>query len=115
MAKCVAIWENILGACLNVYYVIVIKTPVATQRSDSLRAKFMAEVCKYDPSMFVWTDESGFNKRNSARKFGYGLRGIPPGDHRILVRGVRFEESDILPYQSFLRKTCMMFSSLKEQ
>ena len=63
---------------------------VATQRSDSLRAKFMAEVCKYDPSMFVWTDESGFNKRNSARKFGYGLRGIPPVDHRILVRGVRY-------------------------
>ena len=63
---------------------------VATQRSDSLRAKFMAEVCKYDPSMFVWTDESGFNKRNSARKFGYGMRGIPPVDHRILVRGVRY-------------------------
>ncbi len=63
---------------------------VAIQRSDSLRAKFMAKICMYDPSMFVWTDESGCDRRNSARKFGYSLRGIPPVDHRILVRGVRY-------------------------
>lgn len=63
---------------------------VAMQRSDSLRAKFMAKICMYDPSMFVWTDESGCDRRNSARKFGYSLRGIPPVDHRILVRGVRY-------------------------
>ena len=29
---------------------------IAIQRSDSLRAKFMAKICMYDPSMFVWTD-----------------------------------------------------------
>ena len=26
----ILVWENILGVCLNVYYVIVIKTPVFT-------------------------------------------------------------------------------------
>jgi len=50
----------------------------------------MAEFSKYDPAMFVWTDESGCDRRNSARKFGYSLRGIPPVDHRILIRGVRY-------------------------
>lgn len=63
---------------------------VAIQRSDSLRAKFMATVCMYDPAMFVWTDESGCDRRNSARKFGYSLRGTRPVDHRILIRGVRY-------------------------
>ena len=63
---------------------------VTIQRSDDLRAKFMAEISKYDPAMFVWTDESGCDRRNSARNFGYSLRGILPVDHRILVRGVRY-------------------------
>ena len=36
---------------------------VAIQRSDAMRAKFMAEVSTYDPSMFVCTDESSCDKR----------------------------------------------------
>ena len=48
---------------------------VAIQRSDELRAKFMSEISMYDPSTFVWTDESGCDRRNSARKFGYSLKG----------------------------------------
>ena len=63
---------------------------IAIQRSDMMRAKFMGEVSIYDPAMFIWTDESGCDRRNSARKFGYSLKGIRPVDHRILVRGVRY-------------------------
>ena len=41
---------------------------VALQQSEAMRAKFMAEVSLYDPSMLVWIDESGCNRRNSIRK-----------------------------------------------
>ena len=70
---------------------------VAIQRSDDLRAKFMGETSKYDPAVFVWTDESGCDRRNSARKFGYSLRGITPVDHRILIRGVQYSGFDPRP------------------
>ena len=37
---------------------------VATQQSAELRARFMAEVSIYGPFIFVWLDESGFDRRN---------------------------------------------------
>ena len=41
---------------------------IAVQRSDDLRAKFMAEVAVYDPSMLIWVDESGCDRRHCLRK-----------------------------------------------
>ncbi len=55
------------------------------QRSDSLRAKYIAEISIYDPDMLVWVDESG---RNTVRKYGYSVRGIPLCDQHLLVRGI---------------------------
>ena len=69
---------------------------VAMQRSEALRAKFMAEISSYDPSMFIWIDESGCDRRNSTRKFGYSIRGIPPVDHRLLVRGTRYSAIPVM-------------------
>ena len=69
---------------------------VAIQRSDAMRAKFMAEVSMYDPSMFVWTDESSCDKRNSMRKYGYSVKGIPPVEHRFLVRGTRYSAIPVM-------------------
>ena len=37
---------------------------IAVQRSDDLRAKFMAEVAVYDPSVLIWVDESGCDRRH---------------------------------------------------
>ena len=31
---------------------------IAMQQSDYQRAKFMAEICLYNPGMFIWLDES---------------------------------------------------------
>ena len=56
------------------------------QQSESMRAKFMAE-------MFIWIDKSGFN---SVRRFGYSLRGMRPVDHRLLVRGVRYSAVPVM-------------------
>ena len=69
---------------------------VASQRSDNLRAKFMAHVSMYDPAMLVWLDESGCDKRNTVRKHGYSIRGIPLCDQRLFVRGTRYSAIPIV-------------------
>ena len=63
---------------------------VALQRSDALRAQFMSKISVYEPDMIIWIDESGCDRRNSFRKFAYTLRGIPPQDCRLLIRGTRY-------------------------
>ena len=69
---------------------------VAIQQSDAMRAKFMAEISIYDPSMFIWLDESGCDRRNTIRKYGYSIWGIRPVDHRLLVRGTRYSALPIM-------------------
>ena len=75
---------RIMGCCRRVI------RHVALQRSDELRARFMADISIYDPAMIIWIDESGCDGRINMRKFAYTLRGIPPVDHRLLVRGTRY-------------------------
>ncbi len=60
---------------------------VVLQRCAQYRGDYMAEVLPYDLSHFVWVDESGCDKNNHIRKFGYALKGEPPVSHRILHRG----------------------------
>lgn len=59
---------------------------LAIQRSDEKRA----DISLYDVSMLVWLDETGCDNRNCRRKYGYSMHGIPPCDHRLLVRGTRY-------------------------
>ena len=63
---------------------------IAIQRSDQLRAKFMADISIYNPAMLIWIDESGCDRRDSTRKYAYSIKGITPRDHRLLVRGKRY-------------------------
>lgn len=69
---------------------------IALQRSDSLRANFIAEISIFDPNMLVWVDESGCDRRNTVRKYGYSIRGIPLCDQRLLVRGTRYSAIPII-------------------
>lgn len=62
---------------------------IALQRSSQYRGKFMAEVQMYKPEQFVWIDETGCDKRDSIRKYGYAMRGERPVYHRFLHRGQR--------------------------
>ena len=62
---------------------------VALQRCDSLRGAFMAHSSLFDPSMFVWIDETGSDAKTNIRKYGYALRGVTPVTHRLLSRGRR--------------------------
>jgi len=54
---------------------------VAMQQSEYQRAKFMAEISRYDPSMLVWLDETGCDNRNALRQKAYSIRGMPLYDH----------------------------------
>ena len=61
-----------------------------------MRRVAMADVSIYDPKMFVWLDETGCDRRNTLRKYGYSLRGIPVSDHRLLVRGKRYSAIPVM-------------------
>ncbi|XP_065891614.1 uncharacterized protein [Dysidea avara] len=65
-------------------------------RSDDLRAEFIAEMSAFDPSFMQWIDESGFDKRNHLRKYGYGVRGQPPRNYTLTLRGKRYTSIAVL-------------------
>ncbi len=62
---------------------------VALQRSEEQRARYVSEVALYSPNMFVFVDETGSDRRDAMRKFGYSLRGKRCVATRLLVRGER--------------------------
>ena len=41
------------------------------------------------PEMLVFVDETGADRRNCLRRFGYSLRGRPAVSKKLLVRGQR--------------------------
>ena len=79
---------------------------VALQRSDCCRARFMAEVACYDPSMLIWIDETGCDKRNCMRKRAYSMRGITPRDHRLLIRGTRYSAIPVVSTEG-IKDVCL--------
>ena len=78
---------------------------VAKQRCEELRGLFMARVLNFPREFLVWCDETGSDRRDQIRKFGYSLRGQSPVYHRYLVRGTRISSvlamtlSGVLTYE----------------
>ena len=64
-------------------------TNIAAQRSVEHRGAFMAHILQYPREFLVWIDETGSDRRDQLRKFGYAVRGYPAVCRRILVRGTR--------------------------
>ena len=60
------------------------------QPSEEARLQFMAEITAYDPSMFIWLDETGCDKRNAVRLYGYALRGLTPRCFTFKSGGKRY-------------------------
>ena len=56
---------------------------------------FMA-VLRYNPSMLLWIDESGCDRRNCMRKHGHSLRGMTPKDHHLMVRRTRYSAIPVM-------------------
>ena len=63
----------------------------AKQRSDTLRAQYQVEMAVYrgHPELLVFLDETGADRRDSMRRFGYTLRGKPARSQKLLWRGER--------------------------
>ena len=59
---------------------------LAEQQNEASRLSFMAEMSIFDPTMMIWLDETGCDKRNAARQYGYSLRGIAPRPSTMLKR-----------------------------
>lgn len=62
---------------------------VALQQDKLLRQQFSLDVSVYSPEMFVFVDETGADRRNTLRKYGYSIRGKPPKKYSFLTRGIR--------------------------
>ena len=62
---------------------------VALQQDILLREQFAIDVSLYSPDMFVFIDETGADRRNTLRKYGYSLRGKPATKEALFVRGER--------------------------
>ena len=46
-------------------------THIALQRSELLRAQFIAEMYAFDPAMILWIDETGCDRRNALHQYGH--------------------------------------------
>ena len=82
-------------------------TRVAIQRSDQLRVKFMEDVSLFNPEMFVFIDESGADRRDCLRKFGYQLRGKPPQALQFFNRGKHITAVAAMSVQGLLECTML--------
>jgi len=87
-------WVHVSTICRAVHHIGM--THLSCKRSEVKRAEFWSEVCIFDSSMFLWIDETGFDNRNLLRKYGYGLRGQPPQDHTLMLRGKHYSAIAVL-------------------
>ena len=62
---------------------------VAKQRSEVQRAEYLHDMQVFHghSEMLVFVDETGADRRNCLRRFGYSLRGRPAVSKKLLVRG----------------------------
>ena len=69
---------------------------VAKQRDELLRSMFVSDASVYEAHMLVFIDESGTDRRDSLRKYGYSLRGKTPKSSKMLIRGQRISVIGIM-------------------
>ena len=75
---------------------------VALQRNDSLREEYREEVSIFKKEMFLFVDETGTDRRDALRRFGYSLRGKRATSQKLLVRGQRVSAVGILSAEGIL-------------
>ena len=69
---------------------------VAIGRSEVLRGQYMADIDVFDPNMLVFVDETGCDRQNLIRQFGYGLQGITPVTHQLIAYGQRISAIGVM-------------------
>ena len=69
---------------------------IARQRNESLRQEYISDVSIFESHMFVFIDETGTDRRDAIRKYGYSLQGKTPKSNRLLCRGERLSALAIM-------------------
>ena len=75
---------------------------VTEQRDDYLRSVFIHDTALYKPEMFILLDETGADKRNAIRKYGYSVRGKPAISHVFFDRGGHLSAIAAMSSRGFL-------------
>ena len=73
---------------MHVSTINILGSPDKTYRwlpSEDLRIKFMGEVSAFEPEMFIWIDDTGTDRRNAIRTYGYSFRGLTPKMHCLKI------------------------------
>ena len=71
----------------NYFLGFFILVDLPKQRDEFIRQQFALDVSVYKPEMLVFIDETGADRRNVLRKYGYSVRGVPLQHQTLLVRG----------------------------
>ena len=61
----------------------------ALQRDDTLRQQYVSDISIYPRETLLFVDETGTDRKDAIRKYGYSLRGKPLKTQKLLVRGER--------------------------
>ena len=61
---------------------------ICMRQNDIRRREFMEEMSYIDPSMILWLDETGSDKRNARRTHGYHIRGLTPQVFNLAIRAL---------------------------
>lgn len=92
-------WVSLATTCRTVHRLGFTRKKVqqiALQRSDELRARFMADVSLFYPQILVWVDETGSDRRSSIRSYGYSLRGVCACNQQLRIAGKRINAIGIM-------------------
>lgn len=69
---------------------------IALQQSEVKRIEFMAEISAFDPNMLIGIDETGSDRHNEIRKYGYSLKGKPARTFQLRIGGKRLSAIPIM-------------------
>lgn len=97
--SCTMNWVDVSTICRTLHRIGLSYQKIrhySLNQSEIKRAEFWAEMINFDPTMIVWVDETGCQVRNALRKYGYGVRGMPPQDFALILRGKRYSAIGIL-------------------
>lgn len=75
---------------------------IARQRNERKRQEFVSDMSIFESHMFVFIDETGTDRRDAVRKYGYSLQGKTPRASRLLCRGERLSALAIMSYSGLM-------------
>ena len=63
---------------------------IARQQNAQRRAEFQVECELYSPEMLIFVDETGCDRRDAMRRFGYSLKGTVQSYCNAVIAGMEY-------------------------